>query len=61
MTLTLTSSDLLALDPGKGDLLGDAGVDRPGQLEVDGHNNGHQHRLLLAGYLKKLLKNVNLI
>jgi hypothetical protein len=52
MTLTFSPTDLLTLDPGKDDLLGDAGVDWLGQLEVDRRHNGHQHWLQITGYLK---------
>ena len=46
-------TDLLTLDPRQDDLFGDAGVDRLGQLEVDGSHDGDQHGLLRAGDLKQ--------
>ena len=45
MTMTMTlHTDLLSLDPGHEDLLGDAGIHGFGQLEVDpklDHNHHH--------------------
>ncbi len=41
-------TDLLTLDPGQDDFLGDAGVYRLGQLNVEGGDHGDQDRVLLA-------------
>jgi hypothetical protein len=48
LTLGRTSTDLLTLDPGQDDFLGDASVDRLGQLNIEGGDHGDQHRVLLA-------------
>ncbi len=42
------STDLLTLDPRQDDFLGDAGVYKLGQLNVEGGDHGDQGRVLLA-------------